>query len=79
MEHFSALLLSVGGHCSQFGLELEPYLPWYAWVLHLAGGGALHSTCTRMIDTSKTLPLALIGEVDSSKSNWGHWVELQTW
>ena len=37
----------------------------------------------RMIDTSETLPLALIGcillgAVDSWKSNYGHWVEPQT-
>ena len=37
----------------------------------------------RMIDTSQTLPLALIGciepgAVDSCKSNYSHWVEPQT-
>ena len=39
--------------------------------------------CTRMIDTSQTLTLALIGcvdpgEVDSYKPNYSHWVEPQT-
>ena len=44
------------------------------------GKGAV---CTRMSDTSQTLPLALIGcvyqqAVDSCKSNYSHWVEPQT-
>ena len=44
---------------------------------------AASSVCMRMIDTSQTRPLVLIGcvgpgEVDSFKSNYDHWVELQT-
>ena len=47
------------------------------------GRGAASRVCTRMIDTSQTLPLALIGSVergvvDSCKSNYSHWVEPQT-
>ena len=49
----------------------------------LQGRGAVSSICTRMINTSQTLPLALIGcidsgVVDSCKSKYSHWVELQT-
>ena len=41
------------------------------------------SVCTRMSETSQTLPLALIGcvdlgAVDSCKSNYSYWVEPQT-
>ena len=47
------------------------------------GRGVASSVCTRVIDTSQTLPLALIGciepgAVDSCKSNYSHWVEPQT-
>ena len=46
------------------------------------GRGAASSICVRMINTSQTLSLALIGcvepgAVDSCKSNYGHWVEPQ--
>ena len=44
------------------------------------GRGTASRVCTRVIDTSQTLPLALIGCVDlgavnSCKSNYSHWVE----
>ena len=47
------------------------------------GRGAASSICTRVTDTSQTLPLDLIGciqpgAVDSCKSNYSHWVEPQT-
>ena len=48
------------------------------------GRGAASGLCTRMIDTSQTLPLALIGCVDpglvySCKSNYSHrqWIFTQ--
>ena len=83
------LLLSVLHHCLQFGLESiwpgkgrhctcagEGHCPVHtAW-----GRGAASRVCTRVNDTSQTLPLALIGcielaAVDSCKSNYSHWVE----
>ena len=91
--HFLALLLlSVLHHCLQFGNEHiwpgksrhctrvgEGHCPiCAAW-----GRRAASSICMRMIDTSQTIPLALIGcvdpgAVDSCKSNYSHWVEPQT-
>ena len=75
--HSSALLLF--HHCLQFGLELElsdqvtaGTAPAHCPVW---GRGGCHSICRRMIDTSQTLSLALIGcvdpgEMDSCKSNY---------
>ena len=47
------------------------------------GRGAASSVCTRVIDTSQTLSLALIGctqlgAVDFCKSNYSHWAESQS-
>ena len=88
--HFLALLLY--WCCLQF--ELDPIWPGnsrhctcagegHCWACAAWGRGAASSVCTRMIDTSQTLPLALIGcvdlgAVDSCKSNYSHWVEPQT-
>ena len=85
--HFSALLsLSVLHHCLQF----EPEHIWSgksrhcacAWEGHCPvhtrwGWGAASGICTRVIDTSQTLPMALIFCVDrvavnSCKSNYSH-------
>ena len=89
--HFSALLLfSVLHHWLQFEDELELIWNRGEQTLRLRKGGALPSTRVRreglpqrLIDTSQTLPLALIGFVylgvgDSCKSNYSHWVEPQT-
>ena len=66
--HFSALLLlSVLCHCLQFGLESiwpgkSRHCAWGALPVHPAWGrGAASSLCRRVIGTSQTLPLALIG------------------
>ena len=67
--HFLVLLLlSVLCHCLQFELE---YLTKEEQTLWLRGEGALPSTWgrgavlfTRMIDTSQTLPFALIGCIE---------------
>ena len=50
---------------------------------HRGGRGGASSLCSRVIDTSQTRPLALIGcveaeVVDSDKSNYSNWVEPQT-
>ena len=93
--HFLALfLLSVLRHCLQFGLELEHIWPGKSRHCTCTGKGhcsegavwgrvAASSICTRMIDTSQTHPLALIGcvdlgAVDSCKSNYVNWVDPQT-
>ena len=63
-------------HCTCVG---EGHFPVHTtW-----GRGTASSVCMRMTDTSQTLPLALIGcidlgTVDSSKSNYSHWVVPQT-
>ena len=84
--HFSALtLLSVLRHCLHFGLEFERVWPGksrhctcagegHCPVHAVWGRGAASSVCMRMIETSQTLSLALIGcvdpeAVDSCKSN----------
>ena len=83
------LLLSVLHHCLQFGFASiwlgksrcctcagEGHCPVHAvWGRRAAG-----SVCMRVIDTSQTLSLALIGcfepgGVDSCKSNYSHRVE----
>ena len=87
--HFSALLLSALRHRLQFGLELECICicacagEGHSSVSTAWGRLAASSICTRLIYTSQTLPLALIGCVDpgvldSCKSNYVHWVEPQT-
>ena len=74
LEHFSAQLLL--RYCLQFEFDLiHLHTVW--------GRGAASSIGTSMTDTFQTLPLALIGCVDSgvvasSKSNYSHWVEPQT-
>ena len=80
-------------HCLQLGLELQHVWPGKSWHLARRGGALPGRSCmqevgchrehTRLIDTSQTLPLALIGcvdpgAVDSCKSNCSHWVEPQT-
>ena len=79
-------------HCLLFEFELE--LLWPGEGRHCACAGEGHcpialcreggcQVCTRVIDTSQTLPLTLIGCVgpgaaDSCRSNYSHWVEPQT-
>ena len=93
LGYFSALLLlSVLRHFLQFGLACIWPGKSRHWAcvgegdcpVHAAWGrGAASSIRTRMIDTSQTLSLALIGcielgAMDSCKSNYSHLVEPQT-
>ena len=79
---FSAIFYCLGiqpgksRHCVCMG-------EWYCPVRAVWGRGAASSLCTRMIDISQTLSLALIGCIepgvmDSCKSNYSHWVKPQT-
>ena len=87
--HFLALLLlSVLRHCLQFGLESiwpgkSRHCTWTVEGHCPVCAGKTAYICTRMIDTSQTLPLDLIGRidpraVDSCRSSYGHWVDPQT-
>ena len=73
------LLLSVLHHCSQFGHEsIWPGNPNpKSRHCTCVREGVASSVCTRVMDSSQTLPLALIGctelgAVDSCKSNYSH-------
>ena len=91
-SYFFSLTWALVGHYA--AVASPPLLTVWAWTwmyqirweqaLHLCEGGAPHrgQGGAAMIDTSQTLPLALIGcvdlgAVDSCKSNYSHWVEPQ--